>query len=123
MAVLLLWGLTFAAGLIAVLTNLGQLPVGRVPLPIFLGFLFILGTYLGRVKVYSESEIKQGKLTSGITPLLSNLMHKRRAFEVILDLVLIVFCYYAAYILRFEQSPFVNNLLVFKKSITIVVAC
>jgi UDP-GlcNAc:undecaprenyl-phosphate GlcNAc-1-phosphate transferase len=37
--------------------------------------------------------------------------------------VLIVFCYYAAYVLRFEQSPFLGNLELFKKSLTIVVAC
>jgi len=122
-AVLLLWGLSFTAGVIAVLTNLRQLPMGRLPLPIFLVFLMILGIYLGRVKVYKESEINQDTLTARFTPLLSDLMHKRRAVEVVLDLVLIVFCYYASYILRFERSPFQADLQLFTRSLTIIVAC
>jgi len=83
----------------------------------------MLGIYLGRVKVYEDTHADEPGFGGRITPLLNDLMFKRRIVEVALDLVVVVFAYYASYMLRFEQSPFDANLPTFTRSLAIVVAC
>jgi UDP-GlcNAc:undecaprenyl-phosphate GlcNAc-1-phosphate transferase len=122
-AVLLLWGLSAAAGCIGVLASVRQLPIGKLLLPAFGLFLLLLFVYLARVKVYEESEAREAGFAGRITPLIDDLMYKRRILEVALDLVLAGFAYYTSYMLRFEQSPLDANLETFTKSLPIVVAC
>jgi UDP-GlcNAc:undecaprenyl-phosphate/decaprenyl-phosphate GlcNAc-1-phosphate transferase len=57
--------------------------------------LTFLGIHLARVKVYDESESStiNGHAVAGF---LINMSHKRRLFEVLLDVVLITLAYYAA---------------------------
>jgi UDP-GlcNAc:undecaprenyl-phosphate GlcNAc-1-phosphate transferase len=97
--VLILYGLCILGGFIAV--SLKVWPNYSLFLvALFVVFLFLVGIYLGRVKVYEEPLEPEQK--SRWTPLLSQLFYKRRAGEVILDLVLISTSYYFAYYLHYE---------------------
>jgi UDP-GlcNAc:undecaprenyl-phosphate GlcNAc-1-phosphate transferase len=99
--VLILYGLCFLGGAIAV--SLKVWPNYSIFLvALFVVFLFLVGIYLGRVKVYEEPlDPEQKNLW---TPLLSQLFYKRRAGEVILDIVLISTSYYFAYYLHYEGN-------------------
>jgi UDP-GlcNAc:undecaprenyl-phosphate GlcNAc-1-phosphate transferase len=87
----------------------------------FLLAMVIFAVYLARIRVYEESDaalVSQGKLT----PLVTDLMYKRRAAEVLLDLCLVPIAYYAAYRLRFEGAEsFAANFGSFQQSLPIVV--
>jgi UDP-GlcNAc:undecaprenyl-phosphate GlcNAc-1-phosphate transferase len=74
-----------------------------VSLAAIIGFtilLTLLGVYLAGVKVYDEEEVKVAR-DKPLFAFLIDLSYKRRVFEVLLDLVLIVLSYYGAYVLRF----------------------
>jgi UDP-GlcNAc:undecaprenyl-phosphate GlcNAc-1-phosphate transferase len=122
-AVLLLWGLSAAAGGVAFVATQRELPMGHLLLPVFVLGLAFLGVYLARVEVYEGREAHEAGLTGRVTPILNDLMYKRRIVEVAMDLVLVVFAYYASFTLRFEQSPLDANLPTFTESLPVVVAC
>ena len=54
--------------------------------------------HLAGVKVYEEGEVRSGP-EPPLVGFLVNLSYKRRLFEVLLDVVLIVLAYYAAHTL------------------------
>jgi UDP-GlcNAc:undecaprenyl-phosphate GlcNAc-1-phosphate transferase len=71
-------------------------------LPLFGLFGLILaltGVYLGHVKMQT---VDPQHVPPAWTPLVNNLLYKRHAAEVLMDTVLIVICFYSAYLLRFE---------------------
>jgi UDP-GlcNAc:undecaprenyl-phosphate GlcNAc-1-phosphate transferase len=87
----------------------------------FLLAMVIFAVYLARIRVYEDVDaalVGQGKLT----PLVTDLMYKRRAAEVLLDLCLVPIAYYAAYRLRFEGPElFADNFVYFERSLPLVV--
>ena len=97
-AVWVLYVLAAFGGTLAVLMQ--QFPNQSLPLFGLLGLVLTLtGVYLGHVKVQvRESE----QIPPVWTPMVSTLLYKRHAAEVLLDAVLIVMCFYSAYLLRFE---------------------
>jgi UDP-GlcNAc:undecaprenyl-phosphate GlcNAc-1-phosphate transferase len=60
---------------------------------------------------------------SSFAPFLKDLAFKWHAGQVLLDLILITVCYYAAYRLRFEGEDFDNFLQSFMVSLPIVLGC
>lgn len=66
---------------------------------LFVIVLILSGVYLGHVKVQKADP---GRMPPAWTPLVTELLYKRRAAEVLLDTVLIVICFYGAYLLRFD---------------------
>jgi len=63
--------------------------------------------------------VKEGALT----PIVVEFMHKRRVAEVLLDVCLVVMCYYAAYQMRFEDpEEFLRNFGMFTRSLPVIVA-
>src|SRR5262245_20917259 len=75
-------------------------PAQSLPLfGLFSLILVLMGTYLGPVKVQI---VNVGQVPPAWTPLVSNLLYKRHAAQVLLDVVLIIMCFYGAYLLRFE---------------------
>jgi UDP-GlcNAc:undecaprenyl-phosphate GlcNAc-1-phosphate transferase len=99
-AVWMLYGLATLSGLVALLVREVNLDISIAAISGFTILLTLLGVYLAGVKVYDEDEAK----TAHDKPLfafLIDLSYKRRIFEVLLDLVLIVLAYYGAYVLRF----------------------
>ena len=100
-SVLILYGLAIAGGAIAVALN--AWPV--YSLPLLIGYVLMLlfwGLYLGKVKIYPESDTAPSK--ARWTPVVTQFLHKRHVAEVFLDVVLIAFTYYLAYYLRFEGA-------------------
>jgi UDP-GlcNAc:undecaprenyl-phosphate GlcNAc-1-phosphate transferase len=70
-------------------------------LGLFVIILVLSGVYLGHVKV-QRTDVN--RMPPVWTPLVTELFYKRRAAEVLLDTVLIVICFYGAYLLRFDGT-------------------
>ena len=84
------------------------------------GVLVILtGIYLARVPAYNAEDFKALQKSS-FAPFLKDLAFKWHVGEVLLDLVLITVCYYAAFRLRFEGDEFENFLPYFTASLPLV---
>lgn len=95
-----------------------------VSLPLFVVFVLVLvfvGTYLGHVKVMEVGEVEP---KSAWIPIIGNILYKRRAAEVVLDIVLVVTSFYSAYLLRFEGAiPDVTMRAVEKATPLVMAAC
>lgn len=96
---LLLYAFAASGGMLAMILRHSDLVLGLWIGAIFLVALLILAAYLGRMHTYSPGE---GNPAGRVTILVSDLLYKRRALEVILDLVLFGVAYYGAYLLRYD---------------------
>jgi UDP-GlcNAc:undecaprenyl-phosphate/decaprenyl-phosphate GlcNAc-1-phosphate transferase len=118
-AVTLLYLLSAFGGLIAIL--MVQYPDQSLPLfGVFVLVLILSGVYLGHVKV---KKLNQDRITPAWTPLLSNLLYKRHAAEIVLDTFLSILCFYAAHLLRFEGKLFPDIESAMLQAIPIIVPC
>jgi UDP-GlcNAc:undecaprenyl-phosphate/decaprenyl-phosphate GlcNAc-1-phosphate transferase len=100
-AVWLLYGLAILSGVLSLLVS--RLPVDT-SLAAILSFtvgLTLLAVYLSGVKVYSEEEMRAAISHRPVVAFLIDLSYKRRFFEVLLDVALIILSYYFAYGLLF----------------------
>jgi UDP-GlcNAc:undecaprenyl-phosphate/decaprenyl-phosphate GlcNAc-1-phosphate transferase len=97
-AVALLYALATLAGVLALCVRNLPTDVSLVLVAVFTLSLTFLGIHLARVKVYEESQSStiNGHAVAGF---LVNLSHKRRVFEVLLDVALISLAYYAAHVM------------------------
>lgn len=102
------WVLYFFAafgGVMAVLMQ--RFPHESLPLlGLFVIVLVLSGIYLGYVKVQTAHP---NRMPPAWTPLVTELFYKRSAAEVLLDTVLIVICFYGAYLLRFDGLLSLSN--------------
>jgi UDP-GlcNAc:undecaprenyl-phosphate GlcNAc-1-phosphate transferase len=97
-AVGVLYVMAAFGGMIAVFMQWA--PAQSLPLFGLFGLILVLtGSYLGHVKV---QVVDVGQAPPSWTPLVLNLLYKRHAAQVLLDVVLIIMCFYGAYLLRFE---------------------
>lgn len=100
-AVYLLYGVAAVGGLIAIALHLWPVHAAVFAL-IFAVILIGIGVYLGKVRVYHEPS--EGGRRRNWTPLVTNILYKRHAAEIVLDFFIISVSYYLAYYLRFEGS-------------------
>ncbi|HXH06223.1 MAG TPA: hypothetical protein VNI83_06500 [Vicinamibacterales bacterium] len=121
-AVLMLYVIAAGGGLIAVAMPYAGAAAVTVALTLYLLAVLLLLVYLGGVRVYPEDALASPR-GRALTPLLLELTHRRRIFEVLLDFGLAASAYYAAYRIRFEGPEFTAYFPVFLKSLPIVVAC
>jgi UDP-GlcNAc:undecaprenyl-phosphate GlcNAc-1-phosphate transferase len=121
-AVMLLWLLAAVGGLLGIgVTKLGQNWPVMLVASAFLISMVLFAAYLAGIRVYDDDTIPANGKT--LTPIVVDFMHKRRVAEVILDLSLVVLCYYAAYRLRFEDPvDFMLNFPMFMRSLPVIVA-
>ena len=84
---------------------------------LFAVVVILIGIYLARVPAYNAQDFVALQKSS-FAPFLKDLAFRWHAGEVMLDLVLITVCYYAAYRLRFEGG----ELDLFLRYFTVVVA-
>jgi UDP-GlcNAc:undecaprenyl-phosphate GlcNAc-1-phosphate transferase len=120
-AVLTLYLLAAVGGAAAVLGRHSDLFGTLLLGPVLLIALALFGIQLARVKVYDGEDFSL-LVGKPYTPLLVNLTYKRRVFELLLDVLLVMFSYYSAYVLRFDQDlPLYYP--VFVQSLPIVIAC
>ena len=89
-------------------TRPGMVPIATA---VAIGTLMV-ALWLARVPAYAGQDF-QAFQNAPFAPLLTDLTFRWHAGEVLLDLVLITWCYYAAYRIRFEGDP---NLPVFLES-------
>ena len=122
MAVAVLWGLAVFGGGIALSLQFKGQSWTWILAAIFFIAMVIFAVYLARIRVYEDVNLTEVPAV-GLTPLLANFMHKRRAAEVLLDLFLIPLAYYSAYRLRFgEPGVLLRNYPYFLQSLPIVLA-
>jgi len=120
--VLLLYLLSFAFGLIAV--SYFNLNFFMISVIAFLSFVVLLffGLFLFEVSFSDNQQKDKHRLNSGESTVINNIfMHKRRAVEVLLDLIFICIAYYSAYFLRFEGSLLSSNLSLISYSLVWII--
>ena len=89
---------------------------------VFAVLLVIIGIYLARVPAYNAEDFIALQKSS-FAPFLKDLAFRWHAAEVMLDLILIAVCYYAAFRLRFEGQDLDNFLPYFTASLPVVLGC
>jgi UDP-GlcNAc:undecaprenyl-phosphate GlcNAc-1-phosphate transferase len=120
-AVAVLWLLAASGGAIGVWLDYLNRGWASMAAGAFLLGMVFFAIYLFSIRVYEEGDarVRQG----GLTPILVDLVYKRRVAEVVLDFGLVSACYYAAYRLRFEDpEDFMKNFRNFTFSFPIVVS-
>jgi UDP-GlcNAc:undecaprenyl-phosphate/decaprenyl-phosphate GlcNAc-1-phosphate transferase len=99
-AVLMLYGFAGLAGVLALLVQRVNLDVSLAAIAGFTVLLTLLGVYLAGVKVYDETEEALAVKNNSLYAFLIDLSYKRRIFEVLLDVVLIILAYWCAYAVK-----------------------
>ncbi len=119
-AVWMLYGFAALSGMLALLVRDAKLDFS---LALILGFIVVLtlvGVYLAGVKVYDEDEIAAAR-EKPLFAFLIDLSYKRRIFEVLLDVVLIILSYYSAYALLFGPLAESGTLNIFLRTVPVLV--
>jgi len=98
LTVWVLYSFAIFGGIISILVQ--RFPEKALPLfGIFVLVLILSGVYLGYVKVRTADP---NRLPPVWTPLVTQLLYKRHAAEILLDTVLVMICFDVAYLLRFD---------------------
>jgi UDP-GlcNAc:undecaprenyl-phosphate/decaprenyl-phosphate GlcNAc-1-phosphate transferase len=106
-AVWMLYGLAALSGVLAVMVRSAKSDVSIALIAGFTLGLTLLGVYLAGVKGYDEvADVGQAR-DKPLYAFLVDFSYKRRIFEVLLDVVLIVLAYWSAYAIKFE--PFSDS--------------
>lgn len=116
-AVMMLYLFAAASGTLALLVRLVKAEQTLLLVPGFALVVVFVGLYLGKVRIYGEGERPQSET---IVSLLVDFSHKRRVFEVLLDVTLMALAYYGAYMLRFEEMP-AEQLAIFVRTLPLVI--
>jgi UDP-GlcNAc:undecaprenyl-phosphate/decaprenyl-phosphate GlcNAc-1-phosphate transferase len=105
-AVLMLYGLAALSGLLAILVQRARLDVSLAAIAGFTIVLTLVGVYLAGVKVYDQHETDVALRDKPLAAFLIDFSYKRRIFEVLLDVVLIILAYWTSYAINFpDTSP------------------
>jgi UDP-GlcNAc:undecaprenyl-phosphate GlcNAc-1-phosphate transferase len=102
-AVLMLYGFAALSGVLAILVQSARLDVSLAAIAGFTIVLTLVGVYLAGVKVYDESDASALK-DKPLYTFLVDLSYKRRIFEVLLDVVLVILSYWASYAINFPPT-------------------
>ena len=94
-AVWMLYGFAALSGLLAILVQRARLDVSLAAIAGFTIVLTLVGVYLAGVKVYDQSEAELALKEKPLYAFLVDVSYKRRIFEVLLDVVLIILSYWA----------------------------
>jgi UDP-GlcNAc:undecaprenyl-phosphate GlcNAc-1-phosphate transferase len=117
-AVLRFYALALLSGVLALAVRWLGMAIGLLLVPSFgLGVLF-LGLYLEGVRVYAPGDVPAG---GTVIRILADLTYKRRIFEVLLDVILVVLAYYGAYLLRWDGTLPGEQLAIFGRTLVLVI--
>ena len=111
-AVLMLWGFAGLSGVLAILVQRARLDVSLAAIAVFTIVLTLVGVYLAGVKVYDESDAEMALKEKPLYTFLVDVSYKRRIFEVLLDVVLVILAYWSAYAIKFPPSSPAWNLFI-----------
>ena len=114
----LLYAFAACGGLAAVLLRRAPAPLSVWGGGAFLVALLLFATYLGRLHTYPAGQGPSGRATI----LVSNLLYKRRALEVLLDLTVFALAYAGAFLLRWEGSLSAEQVALLEASLPVAVA-
>src|ERR1043166_839497 len=103
-AVLMLYGFAALSGVLAILVQRARLDVRLAAIAGFTIVLTLVGVYRAGVKVYDQSEAEMALKEKPLYSFLIDVSYKRRIFEVLLDVVLIILSYWAAYAINFPPA-------------------
>ncbi|HEY0428206.1 MAG TPA: hypothetical protein VGC76_10530 [Pyrinomonadaceae bacterium] len=120
-AVLMLYGFALLAGATSLLVRELKPTQSIALILIFTIVLTIIGVYLSKVKVYEEQQEELALQNNAVFGFLLNFSHKRRIFEVFLDVFLISLAYYSAYVLLFGELENTANWNLFLKTLPILI--
>jgi UDP-GlcNAc:undecaprenyl-phosphate GlcNAc-1-phosphate transferase len=122
-AVIFLYSVSFILGMLFLIMR----EVKFVPAVIiyFLIALVVLlfGIYIGKIRLETKSSSKhkaKGQNNGGYIVLGKNLLYKSQLIKIVIDLVLIVVCYYLAYLLRFGAKIQPPDMAVFRQSVEFI---
>jgi UDP-GlcNAc:undecaprenyl-phosphate GlcNAc-1-phosphate transferase len=97
----MLYGFAALSGVLALLVQRVKLDVSLAAIAGFTVLLTLMGVYLAGVKVYDETEEALALRDNSPYAFLVDLSYKRRIFEVLLDVILILLAYWCAYAVKF----------------------
>jgi len=120
-AVLMLYGFACVAGGLSIAVAALPLTSSFALIGLFIAALTIIGVYLSKVKVYDETEEDLAVNDNAVFAFLLNVSHKRRIFEVILDVFLITVCYYGSYVFLFGSFETSGNWDLFLTTLPLLV--
>lgn len=117
-AVLTLYLLAAISGTLGLLVRQMRIGVTMLLIAGFALTMLFIGLYLGKLRVYEQGRPEGGILVN----VLASLSPRRRIFEILLDLCLIIFAYYGAYLLRFESGLPDEQVKIFLRTLPVVIA-
>jgi len=120
-AVLWLYGVAFASGLVAYFTRAAGFAYAVVLIAFLILGTIILGVFLSRTRVYPD-EAAQAAGENLFFRLFTIVSTRRQLVTVFVDLGLVILAYYSAYLLRFEQTFGLYEKEIIA-SLPIVIAC
>ncbi|HKE58280.1 MAG TPA: hypothetical protein VKB46_16320 [Pyrinomonadaceae bacterium] len=103
-AVWMLYAFAGLSGVLAVVVQKVKLDVSLAAIAGFTIILTLLGVYLSGVKVYDPTDEEKALKEKPLYAFLIDVSYKRRIFEVLLDVILIILSYWSAYAIKF--GPF-----------------
>jgi UDP-GlcNAc:undecaprenyl-phosphate GlcNAc-1-phosphate transferase len=119
-AALLLYAFAAAGGVLGFALAKGNPGPGAMVVSfLFLALLALCAAYLARMRVYTGPQVRENHR---VTVLVSDLLHKKRAAELVLDVVLFTLAAYGAYLLRYDGRIPGEQLAVLERSLAVVVA-
>jgi UDP-GlcNAc:undecaprenyl-phosphate/decaprenyl-phosphate GlcNAc-1-phosphate transferase len=120
-AALTLWTVAALSGAVAVLVRNSSWMIGMMLVPtFFMGCLFF-AVFVGGVKVYAPVKDEGEGAGRALLPTLADFSYKRRIFEVLCDVAVIVLADYAAFLLRFDGAIVPAYYHLFVKSLPLVI--
>jgi UDP-GlcNAc:undecaprenyl-phosphate GlcNAc-1-phosphate transferase len=120
-AVLMLYGFAALSGLLALLVQQVKLDVSLAAIAAFTVILTLLGVYLAGVKVYDESEEALAARNNSVYAFIVDLSYKRRIFEVLLDVILILLAYWCAYAVKVGTISGSDAWILFLRTLPVLV--
>src|SRR5215208_2464332 len=119
-AVWMLYAFAGASGLLAMFVRRFEYHTGIAMVLGFAVVLTLVGVYLAGVKVYDEAEVQAAR-EKPLVSFLVDLSYKRRIFEVLLDVLLVILAYYFSYVLLFGSDLDARVWLLFLSTVPILI--
>jgi len=89
--------------------------------PAFFMACLLLAVFVGRIQVYKPIDDERDGAGRALLPTLADFSYKRRIFEVLGDVIIIVLAYYGGFLLRFDGELLTPYYQLFLQSLPIVI--
>lgn len=120
-AVWMLYGFAALSGVLALFVQRVKIDVSLAAIAGFTILLTLLGVYLAGVKVYDDTDEAIAQRDNSPYAFLVDLSYKRRIFEVLLDVILILLAYWCAYAVKFGALSGSNAWNLFLRTLPVLV--